>query len=297
MTMEFRQLRYFLSLARTLNFTRAAEELHIAQPPLSRQISQLEGELGTLLIDREARPLRLTPAGELFRERASEILARIDRMLQDTRVLGHTGQLTFRIGLEASMLYGRIPVLLRQLRSANPHRRIDLVEMAHDRQIAALKEGQIEIGFGRVRVSDPALVQVLVREEPLFVALPASHTLAAKAPAPLCLEDLADQTFILFPAGTPRHLPSPLQALFKESGFRPKEVIEAGELQVALGLVAADCGVCVVPSLVQRMRGSDVSYRQLDEPGAVSPVIITRVQGEEPDIVRSVSELLSNIPY
>ena len=98
--MELRQLRYFLALARTLNFTHAAAESHIAQPPLSRQIRALEEELGVPLVNRRSRQLTLTPAGELVQLRASEILARIDRLGQDARRLGKTGRQPVRIGLE-----------------------------------------------------------------------------------------------------------------------------------------------------------------------------------------------------
>ncbi|HEY1944081.1 MAG TPA: LysR family transcriptional regulator [Roseiarcus sp.] len=286
--MELRQLRYFLALARTLNFTRAAAESHIAQPPFSRQIRQLEEELGAPLIDRRFRQLRLTPAGELVRQHASEILARVDRMASDARLLEQTGQKAFRIGLETTILYGRLPALLRALREANPHLRIELLEMPPDKQADALNEGRIDIGFGRTRISDAALAQVLLREESFFAALPARHPLADAAPAPLLLRDLANETFIMFPAGTPH-------SLFAARSFRPKEVIEVGELQVALGLVAADYGVCIVPAVVQRMRGSDVCYRQLDEPGWTSPILMTWLRADQPPLVSSISDLLGKI--
>lgn len=293
--MELRQLRYFLALARTLNFTHAAAESHIAQPPFSRQIRALEEELGVPLVNRRSRQLTLTPAGELVQQRASEILARIDRLGQDARRLGKTGRPPFRMGLETVILYGRFPELMRELRSANPHLQIDVVEMPAEQQSAALKEGRIEIGFGRIRVSDPEIVQVDLRQEPLFVALSAHHPLAAGAPGPLSLRDLAEQTFILFPAGVSPNRPGSLHAMFSERGFQPKEIIDAAELQVALGLVAADYGVCIVPAVAQRMRDSDVCYRLLDEPGWTSPILMSWLRGEQPPLTSSINELLRKI--
>lgn len=293
--MELRQLRYFLALTRTLNFTHAAAESNIAQPPFSRQIRQLEEELGTSLIDRRSRQLTLTPAGELVRQQACEILARVDRLAHDAKLFEQKGQKAFRIGLETTILYGRLPALLRALREANPHLRIELLEMAAVKQNAALNEGRIDIGFGRTRISDPALAQVLLREESFFAALPARHPLADAAPAPLQLRDLTNETFIMFPGWGPPQQPSAPQALLAERGFRPKEVIEVGELQVALGLVAADYGICIVPAVVQRMRGSDVCYRQLDEAGWTSPILMTWLRADQPPLVNSISELLGNI--
>ncbi|WP_167338370.1 LysR family transcriptional regulator [Paraburkholderia oxyphila] len=293
--MELRQLRYFLALARTLNFTHAAAESHIAQPPFSRQIRALEEELGIALVDRRSRQLTLTVAGELVQQRASEILARIDRLSQEARHLERTGQRSFRIGLETIVLYGRFPELLRELRAANPHAKIDLVEMPAGQQVVALKEGRIDIGFGHIRVSDPEISQVHLRQEPLFVAVSAHHPLAINAPEPLSLRDLADQTFIVFPTGASPEHPGSVHALFAERGFRPSEIIDVGELQVALGLVAADYGICIVPAVVQRMRGSDVCYRLLDEPGCTSPILMSWLRSEQPALMNSINELLGRI--
>jgi LysR family transcriptional regulator, benzoate and cis,cis-muconate-responsive activator of ben and cat genes len=293
--MELRQLRYFLALARTLNFTYAAAESHIAQPPFSRQIKKLEEELGTSLVNRRSRQLTLTPAGELVRRHASEILARVDRLAPDARLLARTSQRAFRIGLETTILYSRLPELLRKLREANPHLQIELLEMAPEQQAAALTEGRIEIAFGRARISDPALAQVLLREESFFAALPVHHPLARAAPAPLSLRDLADETFILCPVGALTHQPSTPRGLLADGEFRPKEIIEVGDLQVALGLVAADYGICIVPAVVQRMRSSDVCYRQLDEPGWRSPILMTWLQGYQPPLLSSINELLGKM--
>lgn len=290
--MELRQLRYFLALARTLNFTRAAEEVHIAQPPLSRQIAQLEEELGVALVDRDARPLRLTPAGELFRDHAGEVLGRIERMAADTRRLGQTGQRTFRMGMEAYTLYGRFPALIRQIRAANRQLHIEVREMPASAQAAALKSGEIDVGISHHHGSDPAIEQVVVREDPLTVALPAGHPLARDAPSPISLDQLVEETFILLP---PRRARS-VRAFLAERGFEPKAVIEAGELPVALGLVAADSGVCIVPATAGRMRADDVCYRPLAEPGATSPMILSYAREHPSPLATMVLEVLNRTP-
>jgi DNA-binding transcriptional LysR family regulator len=290
--MELRQLRYFLALARTLNFTRAAEEMHIAQPPLSRQIAHLEEELGVALVDREARPMRLTPAGELFRDHATEVLGRIERMAADTRRLGHSGQRTLRMGVEAYCLYGRFPALIRKIRADNPQLRIEVRAMRASAQAATLKSGEIDVGISHQQGSDPAIEQVVVREDPLTVAIPMDHPLASQAPSPIRLDELTEETVILLP---PRRARS-VRAFLAERGFQPKAVIDAGEMQVALGLVAADSGICILPSTAGRMRAEDVRYRPLAEPGATSPIILSYSREHPAELASMVLELLTQTP-
>lgn len=283
--MELRQLRYFLSVARTQNFTRAAAELHIAQPPLSRQIAQLEEELGTILIDRDARPLRLTPAGELFRDHAVEVLARIQRMGEETRQLGRTGQRTFRIGMEAFTFYGRFPGMIRSLRAADPRLRIDIRELAAAEQATALKAGEIDIGLANLKILDPEIEQVTVREEALSVALPVDHALAKDGIEPVGLQDLVDETFVLFPAKTGPKATHPIQSFLAQRAFRPKDVIETAELQVALGLVAGGVGVCIVPAVARQIRPDEICYRPLAGPGAASPIILSYSREHPPAVL------------
>src|ERR1700712_4005633 len=118
--MELRHLRYFVMLANERNFTRAAERLHIAQPPLSRQIQQLEAELGAELIDRAARPLRVTPVGRLFYEQATQVLNRVDEMRSMMHRAVASEKRRFVIGFVASTIYARLPALIREFRNAAP---------------------------------------------------------------------------------------------------------------------------------------------------------------------------------
>src|SRR4051794_16511567 len=139
--MELRHLRYFVAVARERNFTRAAERLLIAQPPLSRQIQQLEAELGTVLLDRDSRLLRLTEAGRLFLEHACQVLERVDGMRAMMRRFSEAERPRFVIGFVASTIYAALPDLIRRFRGAAPGLDISLIEMMSLEQITALKEG------------------------------------------------------------------------------------------------------------------------------------------------------------
>lgn len=276
--MDLRQLRYFVAVARERNFTRAAEQLNIAQPPLSRQIQLLEEELGVVLITRTSRPVKLTDAGRLLYEQALQVLGRVDQMKDATRRVGMNRNRVLSIGFVASTLYGGLPVLVRKLRQNAPELDIQLLEMLSIQQVAALKEGRIDIGFGRMRHNDPNVVVTTLREERLVVALPQDSVLAQDE-GPIRLSVIADQRLIVYPKEPRPSYADQVLSLLQEEEIRPRDVLEVREIQTALGLVAADSGVCIIPSSARQMR-SDVRYRVIDSPRATSPVIMNHRAGD-----------------
>lgn len=276
--MDLRQLRYFVAVARERNFTRAAEQLNIAQPPLSRQIQLLEEELGVVLITRTSRPVKLTDAGRLLYEQALQVLGRVDQMKDATRRVGMNRNRVLSIGFVASTLYGGLPVLVRKLRQNAPELDIQLLEMLSIQQVAALKEGRIDIGFGRMRHNDPNVVATTLREERLVVALPQDSVLAQDE-GPIRLSVIADQRLIVYPKEPRPSYADQVLSLLQEEEIRPRDVLEVREIQTALGLVAADSGVCIIPSSARQMR-SDVRYRVIDSPRATSPVIMNHRAGD-----------------
>jgi LysR family transcriptional regulator, benzoate and cis,cis-muconate-responsive activator of ben and cat genes len=273
--MELRHLRYFVAVAQERNFTRAAEKLCIAQPPLNRQIHDLEAELGISLLDRDSRPVRLTEAGRLLYEHAILVLERIDDLRTMMRRFREAERPRYVIGFVASTIYAALPHLIRRFRAETPGVDVSLVEMVSLEQIAALKDGRIDVGFGRIRFDDPAVRRDVLREERLVVALPLSHPLLAQE-GPLSFAELAGEKLILYP-----RLPRPSYAdqvisIFRDRGLEPNIAHEARELQTAIGLVAAEVGICIVPTSVQRLRRDDVVYRELIEQNITSPIIMSR---------------------
>lgn len=273
--MELRHLRYFITVANERNFSRAAEKLHIAQPPLSRQIRQLEEELGLTLIDREARPLKLTEAGRLFYKHASQVLNEMDRLRLLMRRYASAEKTRFVIGFVGSTIYGPLPTLIRRFRASAPHIDLHLAEMTTLEQISALKDGSIDAGFGRLRFDDPAVRRVVLEKEPLVAALPPDHPLAAASACAISLARLAEETLIVYPRPTRPSYADQLLSLFRDHGLAPVHVMEARELQTAIGLVAAEAGICVVPASVERLRRDDVVYRPIADAGAVTPLIMS----------------------
>ena len=274
--MDLRQLRYFVTVANERNFSRAADRLHIAQPPLSRQIQQLEAEVGAQLIDRSSRPLRLTEPGRLFYEQSIQVLARVEEMRTMMKRTLKIEKRRFVIGFVGSVLYGHLPELIREFRRAAPEVELHLVELVTLEQIAALKEGRIDIGFGRVRFDDDEVRRIILREEQLVVALPMDHPLE-KQSGPVSLEQLAEERLILYPRAPRPGYADQVIALFHDRGLEPRVAHEARELQIAVGLVAAEEGACIVPVSVQKSRVEGVRYKRLAEP-ATSPIIMSHRQ-------------------
>jgi DNA-binding transcriptional LysR family regulator len=275
--MELRHLRYFQVLAQTLNFTRAAELLHIAQPPLSRQIQQLEDELGVLLLER-GRPLKLTDAGRFFHEHSTALLEQLNKVCDNTRRIGLGEKTWLGIGFAPSTLYGVLPELIRRLRSGEPlELELGLSEMTTLQQVQALKAGRIDIGFGRIRIDDPAIIQTVLTEDRLVAALPAGHPLLA---GPISLRQLAKEPFVLYPGNPRPSYADHVIALFESYGVSIHVAQWTNELQTAIGLVGAGIGVTLVPASVQLLHRDDIGFTPLLEDNATSPIILSRRVGD-----------------
>lgn len=299
--MELRHLRYFVAVAEERNFTRAAQRLHIAQPPLSRQIQQLEATLGVQLFERNSRPLKLTETGKFFYSHATQLLAQTSELESMTRRVGSIER-SLSIGFIGSTLYGMLPKIIRRFRDENPTVELSLHEMSTMDQIRALKDGRIDVGFGRIRQEDANIRRVVLREEQLIAALPIGHPLSiAKSALALC--DLMNETLIIFPnAPRPSYADQVLSSL-RDRALTPRRIYEVRELQIALGLVAAGEGISIVPSSVYGLKRDDVSYKELDDRTLVTPIIMSMRALDESRDIKAMLELIyrlyeeEQIPY
>ncbi|PZR50058.1 LysR family transcriptional regulator [Paraburkholderia fungorum] len=288
--MDLRQFRYFVAVARERNFTRAARQLNIAQPPLSRQIQLLEEEVGVPLLIRNSRPVQLTDAGRLFFEQAIQVLGRVEQMQAATRRVGLHQRSVLSIGFVASTLYGVLPTLMRKLRQHAPELDIQMVELMSVQQIQALNEGRIDIGFGRVHHSDPNMSSIVLHEERLAVALP-MESLMARESTPLPVHQLAGEKLIVYPKEPRPGFADQVLNILDRHGVQPGEVMEVREIQTALGLVAAEFGVCVTPASARQMR-HDVHYRLIDGDRATSPVIVSHRANDSSKYISLTKQLI-----
>ena len=247
--MELRHLRYFVAVAEELNFRRAADRLCMEQPPLSRQIQQLESEIGVLLFHRVKRRIELTAAGRVFLEEARQTLTQADRAVAEARRTGQGDAAEITVGFcycidKSSEAYCAFPEIAQTFRKQRPDIRLTLTELCSSVQAQALNERQIDLGFLQVPVTDAGLVSHRLAEEPLVLALPQDHPLANQSVIPLSA--LAEEKFLLFPETAYPALYSEIIAACGQAGFRPRVAQEVASSQMAVGLVGAGMGIAFV---------------------------------------------------
>jgi DNA-binding transcriptional LysR family regulator len=284
--MELRHIRYFIAVAEECHFGRAAERLHIAQPPLSQQIKQLEAELGVQLLHRSTRRVELTQAGERYLDRARAIVAAVDDAGREaTRVAaGEVGRVS--LGFVGSTTYELLPRLARVLREDFPLVELDLHgEMLTPDQVAALHAGALDLAFLRPPVRDPDLRLKVLRREPLVAVLPETHLLAGRDAVPLA--GLTAEPFITYPS---QHRSVTFDAVFDAclaAGFEPDVRQEVAETSTLVSFVAAGIGVALVPASVQHLRITGAVYRPLEgEPATIELAVAKRARDDSPHIAR-----------
>ena len=291
--MELRQLRYFVAVAEELHFRRAAERLHISQPPLSQQIRGLEDELGFALLVRTRRRVELTPAGEAFLRDARALLGELDGAVATARRIdaGQTGRL--RINFVGSALFSIVPGAVERFRSSRPAVEFELRERPTVDQLRAVRAGLADVGLVRPPIEDDGELSVrTVLRERTVAALPAGHQLAGLSRVPL--RRLAAEPLVLFPRDqAPGFHDLLIDALAGAGTARaggPRIIQYAPEMLTIIGLVAAGTGVSLVPESVQRLALDGVTYRPVSGAPRSELVAITRA-GDDSALVRAfVSE-------
>jgi DNA-binding transcriptional LysR family regulator len=252
-------MRYFLALAEMRNFGRAAARLHMAQPPLTRQIRALEEDLGVALFVRNAKGVELTAAGTALLDEIPNVLLLADRAKEKAQraAVGLAGML--RVGVFGSAVLQAIPLMLTSFHSQRPDVQIELHNMTKDEQIRALRERRILVGFNRLVPDEEDLAVEVVYREGLLVALHESHPLSVKAE--LTAEDLEDLPMILYP-----NLPLPGLAqrvieTFRREGVRLCVSQEVEDVLTCVALVASGFGACITTASAASLRPPGIVYR------------------------------------
>lgn len=282
--MELRHIRYFEAVAAERNFTRAAERLGVAQPPLSRQIKELEAELGVTLFDRDSRPIRLTEAGRIFHEQATRILSSTEQLRRSMQRLSETGRRRFVVGFVASIVYGMMPKVIRDFRARSDGLEIQLLEMTTLEQVVALKDGRIDAGLGRIRIDDPAIKRQVLQEEPLIAAIGSADPLARANS--IALSDLLTRKLLVYPSQPRPSYADQVLAILRDHGLLHDDVEEVRDVQVALGLVASEAGLALVPSSMRHVQRDDITYVRIRDEGAISPIILSFRAGDSSEDAR-----------
>ncbi|MFG6094855.1 LysR family transcriptional regulator [Leptothoe sp. ISB3NOV94-8A] len=291
-----RHLRYFVAVAQTLHFGRAAEQLGITQPVLSDQIRRLETLLGLQLLHRTKRVVQLTEPGRIFLTDALQVLSQTETAIATVQraAQGKLGQLT--IGYTGPALYTVLPEILQRFRDRYPDVELSLHEYCTPDQEAALLAGELQLGFLHPPINS-LLQQQEVLCEPMVIALPAKNPLVNQES--LSIKDLAQESFILFPQIVGPNLYSQIMMLCNEAGFSPKVVQEVTPQPTMIGLVAAGIGVAFVSESLQSISRPGVVYRALREEAPVLRLAIAWKQplGQTPTTTQALeSDLIAAAP-
>jgi DNA-binding transcriptional LysR family regulator len=275
--MELRHLRYFVAVAEELSFTRAAERLHIGQPPLSQQIQALEAEIGARLLERNKRRVLLTEAGRLFLADARRMLA-LAEQAKETAHRAHMGEAgELRVGFTFSTPFTPLfAKVVRRYRQAYPRVLLSFQEMTTLHQLAKIEARELDVGFVR-----PASMQLphkvaltKLRSDPLRLVLPTDSPLARQES--IAVKDLAGQAFVVFTKDAGTGIYHQIFELCRAAGFTPHIAMEAGEPSTIIGLVAAGCGISVLPGSFEGIHMEGVVYRPLADPEATTSMLLAR---------------------
>jgi DNA-binding transcriptional LysR family regulator len=269
---ELRQLRQFVAVAEEMSFHRAAERLHMAQPPLTAAIRKIEQELGVPLLERGNRITRITEAGQVFLIEARRTLAQFERTLGNTRRAARGLTESLRLTFVDSTVNALLPGILRQFRQAHPQAEFHLQEATTAEQLIVLRDDRADIGMVVLPIAPQDELQILpFLQDRMVLALPDHHPLATQRH--VTLSDLADQPWVLFPAHYGPGMHAAILQACAVAGFSPRIVQEARQMQTIGGLVAGGVGIALMPALFAVLKSPGVVFRELS--GAGSPVPYT----------------------
>ena len=258
---ELRQLRYFLTVAEELHFRRAAEKLFIAQPGLSRQIKELEKEIGLTLFERNNRSVKLTPAGLYLKEEVKRILKEMNHSVEHAKLLHDGLQGNLKFGYVGSAMQKIIPELLLKLGKAHPKMVINLKEMDNQKQLQDLIAKDIDIGFVRIERIPKGLKAKAVIKENFCLVLPEDHDLTARKFK--SIQQLEQESFILFdPAYSSSYYEKVMQ-IFDDHGFSPIVTHNTIHASSIYKLVQHKLGISIVPKSLQSNRVEGVRFVEL----------------------------------
>lgn len=296
---ELRHLRYFLAVAEEKHFGRAADRLHMAQPPLSNQIKQLEAELGTVLFERTTRRVDLTEAGNLLLERARQILTDVEATKIDVAEVGRGAAGVLRLGFSGTATYRLMPEIVRMARERLPLVRLQISgEMLTPRMEQALLENRLDAAVLRPPVRSTELELDQVQASQLVVAFDRHHRLAAET-GPVRIEELADEHIVSYPPNSTVF--SVVSELARRAGFRPRIVQEATETSTLIALVGAGLGIAFLPGSQSLPLNTSIVIRPVTGDVTVGLATAWKTSNDSPllstfvDLIREAAENLEAI--
>ncbi len=289
--MELRQLRYFIAVADALHFTRAAEQLGMAQPPLSQQIRKLEREIGAPLFHRLSRGIELTEAGRRLREDAQQVLDAAEQALSHAQsaARGVSGRIRLGFGTSA-VFHARIAIALRDYRSLYPQVELAPHEADSPSLVDAVREGRLDAAFLRLPVDTGDLQLEKMVDEPMRLVLPVGHRLSARPS--IHLSEMAGEALILSPRWTGPALYDAILDAFRQAGVEPLLGQESPQVPTCANMVAGGFGISLVPESICQVRSEGVSYHAIEGP---SPILSIALATQRNPLAPTLRNLIQRV--
>ena len=277
--MELRQIKSFLSVAKTLNFSRTAEIIHLSQPALSLQIRALEDELGARLFDRNRRKTTLTAAGHVFHDEIAGIISQLDGAIHRTRLAADGKLGLIRIGFISTAGNEIVPKVVRSFRKTHPNVQFSLRNILTSDQLSMLSSNEIDVGLLRLPIErHPDLIVRTVHREPFVLVASSSHELAKRRK--VYLRELSGEDFVMYERAYAPGFHDLLIGILGDAGVVPNITQTAGQMPTLISLVDAGMGIALLPaSVVKHSAASVVACNILDETPMSEIAIVTRRKG------------------
>ncbi|MBO9357145.1 LysR family transcriptional regulator [Bordetella petrii] len=290
MVRSIHSIQMFMTVADELHFRRAAERLHMTQPPLSLRIKQLEESLGVDLFCRTTRTVQLTPAGKELHERAKRWLQDLDIMMDAVKSVGQGTTGSLQLGFPPSTMFHTLPRLLETYRDRHPQVALDLHEMPSDDLLNAVRQGRLHAALARTSPASmgPDLDYVVAARETMVLAMPKDHPLAALEQIPA--QRLDRVAFIGFSPSGSRYFHELVSHFFDAHGIRPLMMHES-VLPTILALVEAGLGIALVPASLRNLRTERLTYRQVACKQPMDPATLYCVW-RRPDVTPAIQNLV-----
>ena len=289
MPIELAPLRSFLVLSEELHFRRAATRLGITQPALSHQIRRLEEALGVTLFERTSRHVTLTNGGEALVIGARRVVTDVERAERHCRdaAAGGVGQLV--LGSIGAALNSIVPPLIRALLDERPGTAVQVTQMDTPVQLAALRQGRLDIGIVRSAPPTPDIALIDLVPEPMIVVLPESHPLACRAV--IDISDLREERFVLWPRSVSESFHDQVIGVCQRAGFSPRVTVEGTDIETQLGLVSAGLGVSLQPAGFAALRRVGVRFAALSPSPPSTWLQLARPRSDPPPVAQAFIEL------
>jgi len=290
--MELRHLKYFLAVAEELNFTKAAEKLFISQPPLSRQIAELEEEIQARLFTRNNKKVALTEAGKYFKDEVTALFQNLERITAKTKKIAENVSGEFRIAYISSIYSAVISDLIKHLKEQFPYVNFKLFEVSTTKQISALEQGKIDLGIIRSPVKSPKIKSQLWFQDGFSVVYN-KNLIQIKSEKDIPY--LKEETFVFFNKDYAPHYHEVLLELCAFYGFEPQVVHESNNINSIVQLVKNGLGVSIVPSNIAKNNSdAEIGFIELKKVNLYTDVSLITSKEDNSEITKSAVAFLSS---